>query len=47
MARLNNENNKKRNKRYRDENRRAINKAKKQLRHQKRLDFFAKRREAV
>jgi len=46
MARLNNQNNEKRNKRYKAESRREHNKIKKQERHLKRLAYFAKRRAA-
>ena len=45
MAKIKNPSNKKRYERYKQENRRGINKEKKQKRHQKRLERFAKRRE--
>ena len=45
MAKIKNPSNKKRYERYKQENRRGVNKEKKQKRHQKRLERFAKRRE--
>lgn len=44
MARLGNAGNKKRCDRYRAESRRERNKEKKQMKHQRRLAYFAKRR---
>lgn len=45
MAKIKNPSNKKRYDRYKQENRRAINKKKKAMKHEKRMARFAKRRE--
>jgi hypothetical protein len=45
MAKIKNASNKKRYERYKQENRRGINKEKKAKRHKKRMECFAKRRE--
>ena len=46
MAKIKNPSNKKRYDRYKQENRRGLNKAKKAERHKKRMEKFAARREA-